>query len=629
MFCINCGKSIEQNSQNSFCIHCGHPIKNNNQNNNNADQTQNLTTPTNNNNEVKKKLQLTKKQKILIITASIFAVIFAAFYFVGNYLTSPKYVVQQFINSVEEEDISQLTDLLIYRDSDDDIEEESLRGFVDYLKNDSDHYQIIIESLETQANTINNNNQPEDFEDYMESILFGSQTDDTVTLEKSGSFLFFDTYKLSIEPVYITIGTNQPDTSIYLFDEELFVTTQNQLEYIYGPVLPGHYHFKSIYENDFGTFENEEEVWASYDMGVNLNISGDYYYLTYPFEGESRLPHRIYIDDELTDITIEETQDVEVGPIPENESFKVKMEIDFPWGTMVSEEETLEKPDSLFYSNNFHFTFDLDDNLKEQMIDAIDRHFDEYMAALETGEITALDHLEHISTIYRNEYRDIRNLDHYEKQVTGLQFDLDSFYLENWNGDFEVSILVNELTEVIRNSNSEDERNRYNYTFVYDGEKWDVYRKSMNFYSLNHPENINYTSKKAIVGQSNDSESSNDELAEDEENSIKEVVTSYVNYLVDAINEGDYSIVSPYIKEGSSLEKAQQSLVTHLYENGTKENVESISVSSIEKVEDKYEVITDETIEIIYESGNSEVENYSWTYTVEKVNDSFQLTDIE
>lgn len=85
-----------------------------------------------------------------------------------------------------------------------------------------------------------------------------------------------------------------------------------------------------------------------------------------------------------------------------------------------------------------------------------------------------------------------------------------------------------------------------------------------------------------------------------------------------------------YIASGSDLDTMQQDLVERLYDSGLTQEMLSVSVEDIEEIDSEtWEVTTNESIELRYASGETEEEDYQWTYTVELTDDGYQLTNLE
>src|SRR5699024_9938640 len=98
--------------------------------------------------------------------------------------------------------------------------------------------------------------------------------------------------------------------------------------------------------------------------------------------------------------------------------------------------------------------------------------------------------------------------------------------------------------------------------------------------------------------------------------------------MVEAINDNDYELVAPYIKIGIKFEKTLTELVDHLNDSEITQEVIAASVTDVKEKDGKWIVNTDETIKLIYESGEEETEDYQWEYTVEKDGDSLVLSGI-
>lgn len=128
----------------------------------------------------------------------------------------------------------------------------------------------------------------------------------------------------------------------------------------------------------------------------------------------------------------------------------------------------------------------------------------------------------------------------------------------------------------------------------------------------------------------------NPDVAEESEtidyhSEIEDLMNNYCNSLCEAINEGDYSIVEPYILNGSSLETAQIKLVDNLYDKGTKEEFVDISIDEINMNSDntRCSVFVTETEVIYYPDGSSDEKTFNWEYTASYDNYSWRLSDLK
>ncbi len=117
-----------------------------------------------------------------------------------------------------------------------------------------------------------------------------------------------------------------------------------------------------------------------------------------------------------------------------------------------------------------------------------------------------------------------------------------------------------------------------------------------------------------------------DEMSE--EAYIEQQVTEYGHRMVDAINAQDFSIVSPYLLPGSSLHVKQRDFIAYLGRLGITEEVNDYVVTDVVPIDDQtYEVTTFESI-YVYNSGKTELSEYSWIYTVQKNGQEWQLSEI-
>src|SRR5699024_6083795 len=96
-------------------------------------------------------------------------------------------------------------------------------------------------------------------EELME-IFFPSGEASLVMIEKGDGFLFFDTYKLTIEPAYVTLHTNVEGTKLYMGEEEIAEADTDDYSFEYGPLVPGLHTFQGVSETDFIDLSKEEEI---------------------------------------------------------------------------------------------------------------------------------------------------------------------------------------------------------------------------------------------------------------------------------------------------------------------------------------------------------------------------------
>lgn len=110
---------------------------------------------------------------------------------------------------------------------------------------------------------------------------------------------------------------------------------------------------------------------------------------------------------------------------------------------------------------------------------------------------------------------------------------------------------------------------------------------------------------------------------------LHDAVVNYGYSLVQAINDGDFSIVEPYLLPDSNLYFSQVALVEKLFSQNVTESLYEFDVTSaVEISENTYEIETFEDT-IVIKNGNEESKQFRWVYTVEYVNGQYFLSDIK
>lgn len=112
---------------------------------------------------------------------------------------------------------------------------------------------------------------------------------------------------------------------------------------------------------------------------------------------------------------------------------------------------------------------------------------------------------------------------------------------------------------------------------------------------------------------------------------IYETIKGYEHSLIDAINNGNFDLVSPYLIPDSSLYNSQKNLVSNLYNKGIQERLNTFSIYKISIDEDNVVTIgVNESIGIKY-SGESEFtnKNYRWEYSMINTGEKIGLSNIE
>ena len=107
-----------------------------------------------------------------------------------------------------------------------------------------------------------------------------------------------------------------------------------------------------------------------------------------------------------------------------------------------------------------------------------------------------------------------------------------------------------------------------------------------------------------------------------------DIIRRFCMAYVDAVNAGDFSLVSPYIR--GELYNTQKDMVASLHSQGITERFDFLTVQSVQKVTDTlWKVNVSEGETIFYPDAQESEKTYAWVYTVEYIDSDFYLTNIE
>ena len=99
-------------------------------------------------------------------------------------------------------------------------------------------------------------------------------------------------------------------------------------------VIPGIYNLKYTYETQFGDICNDINISILEDKKVELKIDGNYVTLYSNFDDA-----KVLINNENTGLLAKEIKNF--GPIPKEKDIVIKLQREFPWGTIESDEENI------------------------------------------------------------------------------------------------------------------------------------------------------------------------------------------------------------------------------------------------------------------------------------------------
>ncbi len=617
-FCNQCGTKSETGKK--FCTNCGAPLMNENSSAENLEQST-LSSQLQSVKRASNKQPWSPKKKKQIIIGSAVAVALTALYFIGAYFTSQARLVDSFEDAVADGNPEKIADLLSYRDKELTITTEDAEAFVEYLEAHQEDRDLLVESVKQQSESNNRNR----------AAAEGGEKA-FIQLEQAENFLFFDTYELYIDPIYVKLETAFKGTKLYNGDEELAEATSNDFSQEAGPFLPGIYTFTAAYKHEYMDAKEEQEVELTpYDNHSTINLSVDGGTVRFTSEFDDSVKSKVIINDESVDFNAFSEEDF--GPVAFDGSMKMAVQAEFPWGKMTTETAALE-------DEYFPVEFAMNDELQKSLADSIASYYTSYGKALEKGDFGLV---ENVSEDMKDDFDN--ELDYYGQEsyiytnkTSKLEMDTDTFSLRSTEDGFETTVYLKETGEEdfyyqADEPQPAEEETYLIYELVYQDDHWMVTYKGDTWVTPGEFEHVADIIAEPVTYTIDNSEASeSDETKEESDNTeeaLKKVYDNYLDGLIDAINNGDYSEVEPFIKPGSELETAQRDLVNRLSEKNIVEELQGSSFEGYESDGSDYILNTSETIKINYQDGTSEVQDYEWQYTAVKDGDQYKLAGIE
>lgn len=146
---------------------------------------------------------------------------------------------------------------------------------------------------------------------------------------KSKQGLFYKRYYIALDTVEVEFTTNTKDIKFEFEDKKFNLQDVAQFD-----VIPGIYNVKYTYETQFGDICNDINISILEDKKVELKIDGNYVTLYSNFDDA-----KVLINNENTGLLAKEIKNF--GPIPKEKDIVIKLQREFPWGTIESDEENI------------------------------------------------------------------------------------------------------------------------------------------------------------------------------------------------------------------------------------------------------------------------------------------------
>lgn len=380
--CIHCGEKLEKDA--TFCTNCGKPVEEPPPPEQSNKSTTKETTPVSSTStpeertrsEDQKTPSKNKRNKIIATIIAIIVIIFLGSYFVINkYILSPEAIANQFMDSVEENDVAKVQNLINDAKPSLKASKVEVEGFLDYLNDNPKVLSEVSSEL---------NHAVEDPSSYTEAA--GQLNDESlVTIQENGKkWLLFDHHAIAVVPMYLEIEwpeDTEADVKLFVNDEEEDTQSKNTVNV--GPLLPSTHKVTAEIDGEYGEVENEKVADFS-ETGADVLIEFDFQQENYVSIYSDNDDASIYVNDKDSKQKVEDVFDSGLGPLPKDGSVELHAEKKFSKGTKKSDSVTIdqdtEEADLTLgyddyddeYGDDSEETFDNEDDDKDSKDDETD-----------------------------------------------------------------------------------------------------------------------------------------------------------------------------------------------------------------------------------------------------------------
>lgn len=353
MKCNTCGHKLKQNGQ-QFCPECGSDLN----------EKSNTDKP-------RKKIG-GKMIALLSLIALLITSIFI-FYFIGKTKFTPENTVVAFEEAVKDKDHKSLRKLMTPYQDLFAIDKENTTAFIEFLHDHPEDFKQLTNQLYQHAEGINSNPLKED-------------TYGTILLSQSGKkWLLFDDYELLVVPAFIELTTKAEKLDLYINDKKVATSSDEDFKEKFGPFMIGTYEVKVVFENDYVTSEETEELKL---LHSNMDTIHHTFGMTVNDVEVTSLfdDYDLYVNGEVTDIPLSNARRQPIGEFPSDGSVLLQVGKEYPWGDVISEEKEI---------TDVHVGFDTVHPLTHEeqisLMEELNKTLEDYFSALSKNDISILD----------------------------------------------------------------------------------------------------------------------------------------------------------------------------------------------------------------------------------------------
>lgn len=244
-----------------------------------------------------------------IVSAGVLALALAVLYVYGRQAYSESRSVLAFIDALEAEDASRLSESLVTDRGGQAVDEADARKLLDYFEANNLTDQAI---ADVQRG----------YEGYMPDTRL-------LAVVKAGKhFGLYDRYRIAVTTTMVEATTNFKDAVIALDGEAVATADSDDYRAELGPLMPGIYELEASYDGEFAHLRAEQSIEVSGQGGTitaDLSLNGGFVQVEADYEDAA-----IYVDGRDTGKVT--GGDVRIGPVALDGSSRVHAELAFPWG---------------------------------------------------------------------------------------------------------------------------------------------------------------------------------------------------------------------------------------------------------------------------------------------------------
>lgn len=384
-------------------------------------------------------VSISRKQKVFLLLGMLLLVVLFGGYKAGQYYTSEDRLIGRFEQALDSQDPKAIAKFLTSKDENLVIDEKSIAGFVRYLDQNPDEKQGILNTLREQV--ILGEQAAKD--NSLDQLLPGFGLSGVVNLEKSGKTLFYNTYSLTMDAVYISVETNFAGTVLSVNGQQVAVADRPNFAAKLGPYVPGLYQVEARFKNEFIDLKNTEDLElldANTSYAAFLKLEGETVRWDSRFSEQPKLNGRLYINGKKVEVN--PFDNPEFGPVTTDGSMTLAVEADFPWGTVKSSEVIIDKKFIVL-------DFTRQDNIQNSIKDTLVKHAKENLAAFASGDMDklTLSTDKYISVLQSIVSQFKESGYAYKSKYIGTVFDRGSMDLDFRNGVWQMTMVTQPLIE--------------------------------------------------------------------------------------------------------------------------------------------------------------------------------------